>query len=61
MACLQSALARLGPIDVPCVVEDVRTFLVGPPHITAVFRRPDGRLHRVSASEKEIVYPDEVP
>ncbi len=40
------------------MIEEVRTFLVGPPSYLAAFRRPDGRLHRVCCTGKEVMRAD---
>jgi hypothetical protein len=54
VARLQSAFARLGAVDVPCVVEAEHVFPVGPPSYTVVFRLPDGRLNRAYVTPEEI-------
>jgi hypothetical protein len=54
VARLQSTLARLGAVDVSCVVEAEHRFLVGPPSYTVVFRRPDGRQHRAYVTPGEV-------
>jgi hypothetical protein len=54
VARLEFTFARLGAVDVPCVVEAEHRFPAGPPSYTVVFRRPDGRRHRAYATGKEV-------
>lgn len=58
LARLQSTLARLGPIDVTCtVVSTYRSRAEGAPaSYTCHFRRPDGRCHRVQATDREVTF-----